>query len=125
MEVIEENKVVEEITENVPVTEARVKLDCSLCTSESLFDTQDLKDYLLSHIKVKGKLGQLGKNIKVEHNESDVTVEYKKFLNKRYVKYLGRKFLRQKKLNSWVRLISVRNIGYKFTYYNVDKGAEE
>lgn len=125
MEVIDENKVIEETTATTPAVESVIQLDCSLCTAESLFDTKDLTNYLLSNIKVKGKKGQLGKNIKVDCTADNVTVEYKRFMTKRYVKYLGKKFLRSKKLNSWVRLVSTSKTGYRFSYYNVDKGNEE
>ncbi|ELA46863.1 hypothetical protein VCUG_01637 [Vavraia culicis subsp. floridensis] len=125
MEVIDENKVIEETTTTTPTVEGVIQLDCSLCTAESLFDTKDLTNYLQSNIKVKGKKGQLGKNIKVDCTADNVTVEYKRFMTKRYVKYLGKKFLRSKKLNSWVRLVSTSKTGYRFSYYNVDKGNEE
>ncbi|ELQ73941.1 60S ribosomal protein L22 [Trachipleistophora hominis] len=126
MEAVEESKVVEETTTaETPTVESVVRLDCSLCTAESLFDTKDLTNYLLANIKVKGKKGQLGKNIKVDCDADNVRVEYKRFMTKRYVKYLGKKFLRTKKLNSWVRLVSVSKVGYRFSYYNVDKGNEE
>ena len=57
----------------------KVDLLCENCTNESLFDVEELTDYLLNNIKVKRKTGQLGKNITVQANGSTITVEYKKF----------------------------------------------
>lgn len=103
----------------------RIELDCFNCTSESLFEINELKDYLLERIKVKGRTGQLGKNITVSVEDAKVIVEYKKFTSKRYLKFLGKKFLRLKKLNSWVRLVANAKTSYKFSFYNVDKENEE
>lgn len=101
-----------------------VELDCTNCTNESLFEISDLKNFYLERIKVKGCTGQLGKNITIDVSGSTLKITYKKFISKRYMKFLGRKFLRLKKLNSWVRLVANSKTGYKFSFYNIDKNEE-
>lgn len=111
----------QENTEEIKI----VELDCTKCTNESLFDISELKDYYLEKIKVKGVTGQLGKNIIIEISGNTLKISYKKFICKRYMKFLGRKFLRLKKLNSFVRLVANTKQGYAFRFYNVEKDNEE
>lgn len=113
----------EQKKEQLPIK--KVILDCTNCTNESLFDIQELKDFYLNRIKVKGQVNQLGKNISVNIDGNSIIIEYSKFICKRYMKFLGRKFLRAKKLNSWVRLVAFSKEGYRFAFYNIDKENEE
>lgn len=103
----------------------KFELDCSLCTNESLFSTSELKDFLLARMNLRDKPGKIDRYAQINTTDNTVEVEYKCFISKRYVKYLGRKFLRIKKLNSWVRIIASSKTGYKFVFYNVDKDNEE
>ncbi|KRH95022.1 60S ribosomal protein L22 [Pseudoloma neurophilia] len=103
-----------------------VILDCTNCTNESLFEISDLQQFLKEKIKINGQINQIGKNVTFEIEGNTLKLSYYKFICKRYIKYLGRKYLRAKKLNTWVRLIAYSREGYKFSFYNIDKegGAE-
>lgn len=102
-----------------------ILLDCTNCTNESLFDIADLKAFYQDRIKIKGQTNQLGKNVRLEISGNYLKIHYTRFICKRYMKYLGKKFLRAKKLNSWVRLVANTKDGYKFSFFNIEKGAEE
>lgn len=102
-----------------------ILLDCTNCTNESLFDISELKTFYQDRIKIKGQTNQLGRNVRLEILGNILKIHYTRFICKRYMKYLGKKFLRAKKLNSWVRLIADSKDGYKFTFFNIDKSAGE
>lgn len=104
---------------------ANYTLDCSKCVQDSLFDANDLKEHLISKIKVNGKTGHLGKKILVNAETDKVTIVSQKPLSKRYIKYLSKKFLYARKIKDWVRVVAADRNSYRFSYYNVDKDIEE
>ncbi|KAG0441591.1 60S ribosomal protein L22 [Dictyocoela muelleri] len=113
------------IDKEPPKILANYTLDCSKCVQDSLFDANDLKEHLISKIKVNGKTGHLGKKIIVNSSADQVTIVSQKPLSKRYIKYLSKKFLYARKIKDWVRVVASDRNGYRFSYYNVDKDAED
>lgn len=88
-----------------------------------MFDGAAFEKFLHDRIKVEGKPGQLGDNIKITRNgrspatyacgipwlthsiigDSNVTVTSSIPLSKRYLKYLTKKFLKKNTLRDWIR----------------------
>ncbi|EPR78232.1 60S ribosomal protein L22 [Spraguea lophii 42_110] len=99
-------------------------LDCTKCTEQSLFSTDDLKEYLLGNIKYNGKKGQLGKKVLLSNTGHAVDVFFAKKTSKRYLKYLIKKFLRAKGLSDWVRPIAGDKQSYKFSFFSKQAGEE-
>lgn len=100
-------------------------LDCKRCVEDSLFETKELSEYLISKLKINGKTGQLGKKVLITPEADQVKIISQKLISKRYIKYLAKKFLYGRKIKDWVRLINCDKIGYRFVYYNVQKDTEE
>jgi len=81
---------------------------------------------LHDRIKVEGKAGQLGENIKiVRDGNTKITVTSTIPLSKRYLKYLTKKFLKKNSLRDWIRVVASSKDEYQLRFYNIDAGAED
>ncbi|KAG1755150.1 ribosomal protein L22e [Suillus paluster] len=80
-------------------------IDYSRPASDGVFDGADFEKFLHDRIKVEGKAGQLGENVKiVRDGNSKITVTSNIPFSKRYLKYLTKKFLKKNTLRDWIRL---------------------
>lgn len=65
------------------------------------FDAAAYEKFLVDHIKVEGKTGQLGDNVKLQREGSGkLSVTSTIPFSKRYLKYLTKKFLKRNQSNS-------------------------
>jgi large subunit ribosomal protein L22e len=96
-------------------------IDYSRPASDGVFDGAEFEKFLHDHIKVDGKAGQLGENVKVTRDGQSlqhlhvldsfsfgagnikVTVTSTIPFSKRYLKYLTKKFLKKNSLRDWIR----------------------
>ena len=88
-------------------------------------------------IKVEGKTGQLGDNIKIARNgmsprecacrrglidysgDTNLTVTSNIPISKRYLKYLTKKFLKKNTLRDWIRVVASSKDAYQLRFYNI------
>jgi len=92
-------------------------VDFSRPASDGVFDGSAFEKFLHDRIKVDGRPGQLGDNVKI-HREGDksLTVSSNIHLSKRYVKYLTKKYLKKNQLRDWIRYVLVLS----FVNVNID-----
>ncbi|GAB5368130.1 hypothetical protein AAMO2058_001291700 [Amorphochlora amoebiformis] len=84
--------------------------------------------YLHDRIKVKGKTGNLGDDVKIDNtSESSVEVVAKAPFSKRYLKYLTKRFLKGQSLRDYIRVIAsnTQKNAYELKYFNVHNEEEE
>jgi len=81
---------------------------------------------LHDRIKVEGKAGQLGDNIKITRDGNvKLTVTSSIPLSKRYLKYLTKKFLKKNALRDWIRVVASAKDVYQLRFYNIDGAGED
>ncbi|THH02831.1 hypothetical protein EW026_g80 [Hermanssonia centrifuga] len=102
-------------------------IDYSRPAGDGVFDGAAFEKYLHDRIKVDGKAGQLGDNVKITRNgDTNVTVTSSIPLSKRYLKYLTKKFLKKNTLRDWIRVVASSKDSYQLRFYNIQTdGAEE
>ncbi|KAI0082173.1 ribosomal protein L22 [Panus rudis PR-1116 ss-1] len=101
-------------------------IDYSRPASDGVFDGAAFEKFLHDRIKVEGKTGQLGDQIKI-HRDGDVkiTVSSNIDLSKRYLKYLTKKFLKKNTLRDWIRVVAVSKDSYQLRFYNIQTADDE
>ena len=62
-------------------------INCAAPVDDGILDMASFNAYLAEHIKVEGKVGNLGNNIKVEVAKTNLVVSSEIALSKRYLKY--------------------------------------
>ncbi|EIW86593.1 ribosomal protein L22e [Coniophora puteana RWD-64-598 SS2] len=103
-------------------------IDYSRPASDGVFDGADFEKFLHDRIKIDGKAGQLGENVKiVRDGDSKLTVTSNVPFSKRYLKYLTKKFLKKNTLRDWIRVVASSKDVYQLRFYNIarDDGEEE
>lgn len=102
------------------------EINCATVVNDNLLSTDDLAKYLEARIKVNGKTGRVSGNVDIVCTGETVIVSPKVGgFPKRYLKYLGNKFLYKKELKDWVRIVADGKKAYKLAYYKVDSNKDE
>ncbi|KAI0778039.1 ribosomal protein L22e [Trametes elegans] len=101
-------------------------IDYSRPASDGVFDGAAFEKFLHDRIKVDGKTGQLGENVKI-HRDGDtkITVTSNIPLSKRYLKYLTKKFLKKNTLRDWIRVVASSKDVYQLRFYNIQAADDE
>ncbi len=73
-------------------------IDCSKPVEDKVFITSNFSEYLRQRIKVNGKTGKLGDQIKIADDGTRVNVSCTVPFSKRYLKYLTKKYLKKHSL---------------------------
>lgn len=100
-------------------------IDCSKPVQDKVFNTNNFSEFLRQRIKVDGKLGKLGDNIKVTNDERKVTVEANIPFSKRYLKYLTKKYLKKHSLREFLYVVASNKRDYQIKYFNIQQDQEE
>ncbi|KAK4058935.1 60S ribosomal protein L22 [Microbotryomycetes sp. JL221] len=88
--------------------------------ADKLFDGASYEKYLVDNLKIDGKTGQLGDNVKIERqSDSKLSITSNIPLSKRYLKFLTKKFLARSKLRDFLRVVSSGKNEYQLKFYNV------
>ncbi|EIM92643.1 ribosomal protein L22e, partial [Stereum hirsutum FP-91666 SS1] len=105
----------------VPAAKHKFVVDYSKPASDGLFDGAAFEKFLHDRIKVDGKAGQLGDNVKI-HRDGDtkITVTSNIPFSKRYLKYLTKKFLKKNQLRDYLRVIATAKDVYQLKFYNIE-----
>lgn len=84
-----------------------------------MIDLAQLEKFLVEHIKVDGRTGNLGEDVAVNVEGSKIFIVSSTKFSGKYVKYLTKKFLKKQRLREWIRLVaSSRNV-YQFRFFNL------
>jgi len=81
---------------------------------------------LHDRIKVEGKAGNLGDNIKINRDgDKSVAVTSNIPFSKRYLKYLTKKFLKKNSLRDWIRVVASSKDHYQLRFYNISGAGDD
>ncbi|KAH9944509.1 ribosomal protein L22 [Epithele typhae] len=101
-------------------------IDYSRPAGDGVFDGAAFEKFLHDRIKVEGKTGQLGDNVKIQRDgDTKITVTSSIPLSKRYLKYLTKKFLKKNTLRDWIRVVASSKDVYQLRFYNIQAGDDE
>lgn len=100
-------------------------VDTSAPVENGVFDSSAYAKYLIDHIKVDGRVGNLGEDIKVEEEGSKIVIISTAKFSGKYLKYLSKRYLKKNQIRDWIRFISVKKNTYQLTFYSVAADEEE
>merc|ERR1719150_1789088 len=99
-------------------------IDCSLPVEDGIMKVDDLKTFLMSKIKVEGKLNNL-EQISLDINKNKVTITSDRHFSKRYLKYLTKKYLKKNNLRDWLRVVASSHTDYELRYFQINNDEED
>ena len=99
-------------------------IDCSRPVEDKVFNTSNFAEFLRQRIKINGRIGKLGENVKVTNNETKVNVEANIAFSKRYLKYLTKKYLKKHSLREFLYVIASDKKNYQIKYFNIQQDGE-
>jgi len=104
-------------------------IDCSKPVEDKIMEIASFEKFLLDKIKVDGKTGVLGENVKVVREKTKIVVTSEVQMSKRYLKYLTKKYLKKHNVRDWLRVIASNKdrTVYELKYFNIadNEGEEE
>ncbi|KAI0307789.1 ribosomal protein L22e [Multifurca ochricompacta] len=113
-------------TSKTPAAKHKFIIDYSRPANDGLFDGAAYEKFLHDRIKVDGKAGQLGDNVKITRdNQNRATVTSNIPFSKRYLKYLTKKFLKKNSLRDYLRVVASGKDIYQLRFYNIEGPDEE
>merc|ERR1711963_385833 len=87
-------------------------INCQAPVDDGILDIASFNQYLTEHIKVEGKVGNLGVSSEIA-------------LSKRYLKYLTKRYLKKNNLREWLRVVAEDKARYTLKYFNINNDDEE
>ena len=102
-------------------------VDCQQPADDNIIETKDFEQFLLKRIKVDGKPGNLGDKVSLKREKAKIHVTAEAPFSKRYLKYLGKKYLKSQQLRDFLRIVAPNKTSYEMRYFNIndDKDEEE
>lgn len=102
-------------------------VDCKQPSEDNIIETKDFEQFLMRRIKVDGKPGNLGEKITINREKAKIHVTAETPFSKRYLKYLGKKYLKAQQLRDFLRIVAPNKTSYQMRYFNIndDKDEEE
>merc|ERR1711928_78126 len=100
-------------------------INCAAPVDDGILDIASFGTYLTEHIKVEGKVGNLGNNVKVDAAKTNLTVNSEIALSKRYLKYLTKRYLKKNNLREWLRVVAEDKASYTLKSFNINNDDEE
>jgi len=85
------------------------------------FDVAAFDEFLKSHIKVNGKIGNLGNVVAVANDGKKITVTAEGAFAKRYLKYLTKKFLKKKNVRDFLHVVASNASTYELRFFHIDQ----
>ena len=93
--------------------------------NDKIFDAAAYEKFLVDKIKVEGKVGQLGDDVKISRvGAGQLQVSSSIPFSKRYLKYLTKKFLKKHQMREWLRVVATDKNTYALKFYNVEFGQD-
>merc|ERR1712228_1008684 len=107
------------------VAPTKFVIDYSGPANDKIFDAAAYEKFLVDHIKVEGKTGQLGEDVKLQREAAGkLSVTSTVPFSKRYLKYLTKKFLKKHQMREWLRVVSTGKDTYTLKFYNLSFDGE-
>nr|ACD65172.1 putative 60S ribosomal protein RPL22 [Phoronis muelleri] len=103
----------------------KYSIDCTHPVEDGIMDCASFETFLKERIKVAGKTGNLGNDVKVERQKSKVIVTCEIKFSKRYLKYLTKKYLKKNSLRDWLRVVATNKESYELRYFQINNEEEE
>ena len=102
-------------------------VDCQQPADDNIIETKDFEQFLMRRIKVDGKAGNLGDKVSINREKAKIHVTAESPFSKRYLKYLGKKYLKSQQLRDFLRIVAPNKTSYEMRYFNIndDKDEEE
>ncbi|CAD6892455.1 unnamed protein product [Tilletia controversa] len=95
-------------------------IDFSGPANDGVFDAAGFEKFLHDRIKVEGKAGALGDQIKItREGEQKILIKTTIPFSKRYLKYLTKKYLKRSQLRDWLRVVATSKDGFEIKFFNV------
>merc|ERR1711941_11231 len=88
-------------------------INCQAPVDDGILDIASFNQYLTEHIKVEGKVGNLGEKVKVDSAKSNLVVSSDIALSKRYFK--------KNNLREWLRVVAENKESYTLKYFNINQ----
>ena len=95
-------------------------INCKDPIEDNVLVLNDFESYLTSHIKIDGKIGNLGQAVTVAKDKDALVVEAKIAFSKRYLKYLTKKYLKKQYLREYLRVFATSKNNYELKFFNVN-----
>lgn len=81
--------------------------------------------YLVEHIKVNGKVNNLGNNVTLERQKMKVIVNSDVHFSKAYLKYLTKRYLKKNSLRDWIRVVANEKDSYELRYFRISSNDDD
>ncbi|KAL7063116.1 hypothetical protein AAHC03_01211 [Spirometra sp. Aus1] len=99
----------------------RFTIQCSAdVIDKDIIDFAAFEKYLKTHIKVQGKVENLGKDVHVDRDKSTIVVTASIPFSKRYLKYLTKRFLKRHNLRDYLHVIASNKTSYELRFFNFE-----
>ncbi|BHF59319.1 60S ribosomal protein L22 [Sparganum proliferum] len=99
----------------------RFTIQCSTdVIDKDIIDFAAFEKYLKTHIKVQGKVENLGKDVHVDRDKSTIVVTASIPFSKRYLKYLTKRFLKRHNLRDYLHVIASNKTSYELRFFNFE-----
>merc|ERR1712176_902767 len=95
-------------------------LDCTHPCEDGIMDLNNFEQFLKEHIKVNGKVNNLGSAVSVEGAKNKVVISAEIQFSKRYLKYLTKKYLKKNNLRDWLRVVANSKDSYELRYFQIN-----
>merc|ERR1711872_148366 len=94
-------------------------LDCTHPCEDGIMDLNNFEQFMKEHIKVNGKVNNLGNAVSVEGAKNKVVISAEVQFSKRYLKYLTKKYLKD-----WLRVVASSKDSYELRYFQINQDEE-
>merc|ERR1712224_364105 len=78
-----------------------------------------LREYLMEHLKVNGRAGQVADKVRIEARDMTLVVTSYVHYSKRTFKYLTKRFLKQKQLRDHMRVVASNKSSYQVRFFKI------
>ncbi|CAE7432741.1 rpl-22, partial [Symbiodinium necroappetens] len=105
----------------VKATQLKFTINCQQPVDDKIIDLGDFEKFLVDRIKVEGKTGNLGDKVSISREKAKIHVTAEAPFSKRYLKYLGKKYLKAQNLRDFLRIIAPSKTSYEMRYFNINE----
>lgn len=84
-----------------------------------IIDVAALEKFLVEHIKVEGRTGNLNDLVTVSREGDKITIVSLTKFSGKYAKYLTKKFLKKNSLRDWIRVVASSRGVYELRFFNL------
>eukprot|EP01104_Vermistella_antarctica_P003113 TRINITY_DN13272_c0_g1_i1.p1 TRINITY_DN13272_c0_g1~~TRINITY_DN13272_c0_g1_i1.p1 ORF type:complete len:132 (-),score=46.83 TRINITY_DN13272_c0_g1_i1:140-511(-) len=97
----------------------RYTVDCTRVVDDGIIDPGQFEQFLSTRIKVNGKTGVLGDAVTVSRDKAKISIAATIPFSKPYIKYLTKKYLKQKQLRDLLRVVATDKPTFEIRYFNI------